>query len=167
WKANDWLSLGLGARMVSGTGTEVTTGIFNIRAEDTKTGFGASAGARAKLHRVDLSLLAEGGTNLTSDVNVNPTVVSFPETLVAHHPRSARLGGGFEVHPWVHLLAEAAYYNRSHYEIRSIPDNFRSTVDGSAGVEVKPGSTSPLLLRAGLLRKTDPHIETQNLIDYG
>jgi len=166
WKANDWLSLGIGARVVSGTGTEVTTGIFDIDAEDTKTAFGGSLGARAKLHRVDLALLAEGGTNITSEVNVDASVISVPETLVAHQPLSVRLGGEFEAHPLVHVLAEAAYYNRSHYNIPSLPDNFHSTVDGSAGVEVRPGSTSPLLLRAGLLIKTDPFHDMQNLIDY-
>src|SRR5262249_34348228 len=116
---------------------------------------------------VDLALLAEGGTNLTSDVIVNDPVESFPETLVAHQPLSVRLGGEFEAHPLIHVLAEATYYNRSHYNIRSIPDNFRSTVDGSAGVEVRPGSTSPLLLRAGLLRKTDPFNSGQNILEYG
>src|SRR5262245_50610961 len=133
WKANDWLSLGIGGRVVSGTGTQVNRGVFNNSVEDTKTAFGGSLGARAKLHRVDLALLAEGGTNLTSDVIVNDPVESFPETLVAHQPLSVRLGGEFEAHPLIHVLAEATYYNRSHYNIRSIPDNFRSTVDGSAG----------------------------------
>lgn len=163
WKANDWLSLGLGARVVSGTGDEVTTGIFNFSVEDTKLGFGASAGAKARLHRLDLSLLAEGGTNLSSDV----TVESVPETLVAHQPISVRLGGEFQAHPLIRILAEAAYYNRSHYGTSVNPDNFRSTVDGSAGVEVKPGNSSPLLLRAGLLRRTDPFNEGQALIEYG
>ena len=163
WRANDWLSLGLGARVVSGTGTEVTTGMFNFSAEDTKLAFGGSVGAKAKLDRIDLSFLAEGGTNLTSDV----TVESFPETLVAHQPLSVRLGGEFQAHPLIRILAEAAYYNRSHYGTSLVPDNFRSTVDGSAGVEVRPGASSPLLLRAGLLRRTDPFNEGGSLIEYG
>ena len=163
WRANDWLSLGLGARLVSGTGTEVSNGGPNFNLDDTQTAFGGSAGARAKLHRLDLSLLAEGGTNFESHL----TIGAFPETLLAHQPVSVRLGGEFHLHPLVRILGEAAYFNRSHYNTSASPDNFRSTVDGSAGVEVKPGSSSPVRLRAGLLRRTDPFNEGHALVDYG
>jgi len=163
WRANDWLSVGLGARLVSGTGAEVSTGGPNFNIEDTQTAFGGSLGARGRLHRLDLALLAEGGTNLESDL----TVASFPETLVAHQPLSVRFGGEFHLHPLIRILGEAAYFNRSHYTTSATPNNFRSTVDGSAGLEVKPGSSSPVRLRAGLLRRTDPFNEGGALVDYG
>jgi hypothetical protein len=101
---------------------------------------------------------------------------AFPETLVAHQPLSARLGAEFELHPLIQVLAEGSYFNRHHYESgyfvrdttgQNVPQNpFHSTFDGSVGVEFKPQSTSPIRVRGGLLHRSDPWKEGQNLLDY-
>ena len=177
WKASDDVYLGLGVRLVQGTGSEAYIDVPFSRGpiKNSRVGFGASLGARAFLHRLRLAFLAEGGTNLKSEVSVPSYTGAFPETLFAHQPLFASLGAEFELHPLIQLLVEETYFDRNHYgsgyTFRDTTGQvilwnpFRSTFEGSIGVEIKPQSTSPLRVRGGLLLRMSPW-KRRAVLDY-
>lgn len=178
WKASNNVYAGLSVRLVQGTGRETYIDYPLDPApnvEDSRVGFGASLGARALLPRLRLAFLAEGGTNLRSRVSVPSYTGAFPETLMAHQPLFASLGAEYELHPLIQVLVEETYFDRNHYgsgyTYRDTAGQvifwnpFRSTFEGSIGVEFKPQSTSPLRVRGGLLLRTSPW-KRRAILDY-
>lgn len=178
WRASDHVFLGLGARLVNGTGSD-TYPNFPLdpapNRQDSQTGFGVSLGARAILPRLRLAFLAEGGTNLKSVVSVPSFAGAFPETLMAHQPLFASLGAEYELHPLIQVLVQETYFNRHHYgsgyTYRDTAGQvifwnpFRSTFEGSLGVEIKPQANSPLRVRGGLLLRASPW-RRRAILDY-
>jgi len=108
-------------------------------------------------------------------VSVPSFAGSFPETLLAHQPLCASLGAEFALHPQIQLLLQETYFDRHHYgsgytyfdtlghEILWNP--FRSSFEGSIGVEAKPQSKSPIRVRGGLLLRTSPW-RRRAVLDY-